>query len=163
MIGDGAALLAAEAQRGAHIGPPTADAGRKRLQINLAVTVAPGAPRGQPVAVVNKIAEGAQDNRLQIGVHDWKVTRLGGRGEERRKCTCHSLFAICKGALAREGHQDTRQLSHAVMKAKGFGDDNELRKAVAYRIVQALRMQAKRGKIGDAGKRGNARIWRLAD
>jgi len=81
------------------------------------------------------------------------IHRLFKRGE---------LTAICKAALAEQGPMDTRQLSHHVMAVKGFGDDNELRKAIAYRIVQALRMQARRGKIGDAGKRGNARIWNLA-
>ena len=80
------------------------------------------------------------------------IHRLFRRGE---------LTAICKAVLAEQGPMDTRQLSHHVMAVKGFGDDNELRKAIAYRIVQALRMQAKRGKIGDAGKRGNARLWAL--
>lgn len=78
------------------------------------------------------------------------IHRLFKRGE---------IVAICKDVIAREGPQDTRELSRAVMKAKGFGDDNELRKAIAFRIVQALRLQMKRGRIGDGGMRSNVRVW----
>lgn len=50
-----------------------------------------------------------------------------------------------------------------VILDKGLGEGGRiLRKTVAYRIVQALSMVARRGKIGDAGKRGVVRLWRLA-
>ena len=49
-----------------------------------------------------------------------------------------------------------------VIRAKGLDEgDKVLRKTVAYRVVQALTMAAKRGKIGDAGKRNAVRVWRL--
>lgn len=80
------------------------------------------------------------------------VHRLFKRGE---------IVTLCKAALAAHGPLDTRELSHAVMKAKGFADDTELRKAIAFKIVQALTMQAKRGTIGDGGKRKNVRLWCL--
>lgn len=81
------------------------------------------------------------------------VHRLFRRGE---------MVELCKAALAKNGPMDTRELSHHVMRAKGFNkDDNELRKAIAFRIVQALTMQHKRGMIGDAGRRRNVRVWRI--
>lgn len=80
------------------------------------------------------------------------VHRLFRRGE---------MVTICKAALAEHGPLDTRELSRHVMRVKGFNeDDEELRKAITYRIVQALRMQHKRGAIGDAGRRGTVRVWR---
>lgn len=70
---------------------------------------------------------------------------------------------ICKEALA-DGPKDTRELALYVIRAKGFDEtDRHLRKAVAYRIVQALRMQEKRnGPIKRHGKRGNAIRWAVA-
>ena len=46
------------------------------------------------------------------------VHRLFKRGE---------VVSICKSAMAKHGPMDTRELSHHVMKAKGFHEDNELR------------------------------------
>ena len=63
--------------------------------------------------------------------------------------------------LAKHGPMDTRELSHHVMKVKGFAEDNELRKAIAYRIVQALRQQAKRRAIEMLPKRKGVRVWSL--
>ena len=80
------------------------------------------------------------------------VHRLFRRGE---------IVALCKEALAEHGPMDTRELSHHVMKAKGFRDDNELRKAIAYKIVQAMRMQWKRGQVESLEKRDGVRVWRL--
>lgn len=56
---------------------------------------------------------------------------------------------------------DTRQLADWIIAEKGFaGADRHLRTSVAYRIVQALRMQEKRGgKIERRGKKGNAIVW----
>jgi len=69
---------------------------------------------------------------------------------------------LCHQALA-NGPMDTRQLAEWVIEAKGFpAPDRHLRTSIAYRIVQALRMQEKRGiGIQRAGKRGNSIIWRL--
>ena len=74
------------------------------------------------------------------------------------------LSAICKAALAVQGPMDTRELSHHVMRVKGFNEvDNELRKAIAYRIVQTMRKQYARGLVGLAGKRGNVIVWATAE
>ncbi len=81
------------------------------------------------------------------------VHRLFKRGE---------IVNICKEALAEHGPLDTRELSHHVMEAKGFADDDELRKAIAYKIVQAMRMQWKRGRVESPEKREGVRIWNLA-
>ena len=70
------------------------------------------------------------------------------------------LAKLCQEALS-GGSMDTRELALAVMAAKGFDiSDRYLRKAVAYRVVQALRMQERRGgPIKRQGKRGNAIVW----
>jgi hypothetical protein len=66
---------------------------------------------------------------------------------------------LCHVALA-DGPKDTRQLAVAVIEAKGLdATDRHLRTTVAYRIVQALRMQEKRGGVRRNGKNGNAILW----
>jgi hypothetical protein len=77
--------------------------------------------------------------------------RLFKRGE---------IVALCKAALA-EGPRDTRELARHVIKEKSL-DENDavLRKSVAYRIVQALRIQAKRRKIVQLPKRKGVSVWR---
>ncbi|TAL78093.1 MAG: hypothetical protein EPN75_11685 [Beijerinckiaceae bacterium] len=80
------------------------------------------------------------------------TSRLFRRGEITR---------ICKEALAAapEG-LDTRELARAVIRAKGLDEtDAVLRKAVAFRVVQSLSMQWKRGGVGSGGKRGGVRVW----
>jgi hypothetical protein len=80
------------------------------------------------------------------------LNRLFKRGE---------VFAICRQALeaAPEG-LDTRELGLAVTRAKGMDEgDAVLRKAVNYRIVQAMRMQELRGKVSAGGKRKGVRVW----
>lgn len=71
------------------------------------------------------------------------------------------LWRLCEAALKAAGEpQTTRELARAVIKAKGWNvEDAPLRKAVAYRIVQALTAQAKRGRVGSPGRRGNVRLW----
>jgi hypothetical protein len=90
--------------------------------------------------------------------------------EAPRYADIHRLFKrgemakLCRAALAREGPLDTRELAQRVMTAKGFdATDEVLRKAIAYKIVQALRMQHLRGTIGDAGKHKGVRVWALKD
>ncbi|QXX75350.1 hypothetical protein [Methylovirgula sp. HY1] len=81
------------------------------------------------------------------------VTRLFRRGE---------MVRLCKDALAGapEG-LDTRELARAVIIAKGLdAEDAVLRKAVAYRIVQALTGQWQRGGLTSGGKRQGVRVWR---
>jgi hypothetical protein len=81
------------------------------------------------------------------------LTRLFKRGEVHR---------ICQEALAGapEG-LDTRELALAVIRAKSMDEgDAVLRKAINYRIVQAMRMQELRGKVSGIGKRKGVRLWK---
>ncbi|MGE0234536.1 MAG: hypothetical protein AB7P43_03965 [Methylocystis sp.] len=80
------------------------------------------------------------------------LTRLFKRGE---------VWHICQEALAGapEG-LDTRELALAVIRAKGMDEgDAVLRKAINYRIVQAMRMQEMRGRVVGLGKRKSVRVW----
>jgi hypothetical protein len=100
------------------------------------------------VAATIQLFEAAADPE---GVKPYQdVHRLFRRGE---------IASLCKAALAERGPLDTRELSHAVMEAKGFAPDNELRKTIAFKIVQALTMQAKRGTIRASGRRNGVRLW----
>lgn len=50
------------------------------------------------------------------------------------------------------------------MEAKGLDTgDKVLAKAVAAQLIHSLRMQAHRGKIIRAGKKGTALIWKLPE
>lgn len=69
---------------------------------------------------------------------------------------------LCHEALA-SGPKSTRELAAWIIERKGFpAPDRHLKTAVAYRIVQALRMQERRGmRVRRVGKHGNAIIWEL--
>jgi hypothetical protein len=72
------------------------------------------------------------------------------------------LIGLCIETLTAKGPMDTRELTLAVMKRKRLDTgDKVLAKAIAYRMIHALRMQCHRGKIADAGKRRNVRIWAM--
>lgn len=72
------------------------------------------------------------------------------------------MVELCKAALAAEGPLDTRELALRVIRAKGLDEgDNLLRKSIAFRIVQALSMQAKRGTMRKLPKRKGVTMWRL--
>jgi hypothetical protein len=78
--------------------------------------------------------------------------RLFKRGE---------IVIICKQAL-KDGPLDTRELALCVIRAKGMDiADAILRRSVAFRIVQAMLLQAKRLRVGVLAKRKGVRIWRL--
>jgi len=80
------------------------------------------------------------------------TSRLFRRGE---------MVGLCKAALASNGPQDTRELARRVAEAKGMdAADPVLRKALAYRIVQALTLQWKRGGLGSEGLRNGVRVWK---
>lgn len=82
------------------------------------------------------------------------VHRLFRRGE---------VMKLAKAELAKGEALDTRELARRVMAVKGFDtSDNVLAKAIAFRLVQALRMQEKRGLVRGAGKRKGVRVWTLA-
>lgn len=82
----------------------------------------------------------------------------------------HRLFkpremaALCREALA-SGPMSTVELAEWVIARKQFpGADRHLRKAIAYKIVQALRMNERRARtVQRVGKKGSAILWRLAD
>jgi len=93
-----------------------------------------------------------EGERLEFPVHV-DIHRLFKRGE---------LATLCKEALAKEGPLDTRELARRVVKAKGLDQsDDVLRQSITYKIVQALRLQAKRDKIVMLPKRKGVRVWSL--
>ncbi len=68
---------------------------------------------------------------------------------------------LCRAALEAEGPLDTRQLAVRVVAATGLdASDPMLRKALSYRIVQAMTLAWNRGKMGSEGIRGELRVWR---
>jgi hypothetical protein len=80
------------------------------------------------------------------------ISRMFKRGE---------IFALCKATLAAapESH-DTRELALAVIRAKGMDEnDTVLRKAVGFRVVQAMLRQEMSGQIAGARKRKGVRVW----
>jgi hypothetical protein len=103
------------------------------------------------VNAVISIFEAAGDLDTTTAYTD--IHRLLQRGE---------LGTICKAALAQHGPMNTRALVTHILAAKGLdGGDRVLAKSVAERLIHALRMQAKRGKIGEAGKQKGVRVWAL--
>ena len=78
--------------------------------------------------------------------------RLFARGE---------LMGLCKDALA-SGPKTTKELALHVMAAKGLDTgDKVLARAMAMRLIHALRMQWRRGLIDGGGKVKGARVWAL--
>ncbi len=72
------------------------------------------------------------------------------------------IATLAKAALAREGPLDTRELALRVIRAKGMDEgDKVLRASIAFRITQALNLQAKRGTIDALQKRKGVRMWRV--
>lgn len=72
------------------------------------------------------------------------------------------LMTLCKGFLESEGPLSTKGLAERAMKASGLdASDKVLAKAVAYKIVMAMRQQHIRGKVQDAGRVKGARVWAL--
>jgi hypothetical protein len=69
---------------------------------------------------------------------------------------------ICMDALAKEGPLDTRQLALRVIRAKGLSEnDKVLAQTVALRVVQTLRMRARRGKVENITKTKGVCVWRI--
>jgi hypothetical protein len=70
---------------------------------------------------------------------------------------------LCLAALMAKGPMDTRQLTQHVMEAKGLdANDKVLSQAIALRVVQTLRVRAKRRKgIDGTLRRRGVCIWRL--
>ena len=81
-----------------------------------------------------RTSEGRTQFPVYVDTH-----RLFRRGE---------IAELCKAALKEEGPLTTPDLALRVIRAKRLdAGDKVLRQSVAYRIVQALRLQWKRGKI----------------
>jgi hypothetical protein len=71
------------------------------------------------------------------------------------------IVTVCHEALAKEGTLDTRELALRVIRAKGLDEgDGVLGKTIAFRVMQALSIAAKRGRIGREGKRAGVVVWR---
>jgi hypothetical protein len=72
---------------------------------------------------------------------------------------------ICMAAIKAEGALDTRELTKRVMAAKGLNpDDKVMARAIALRVVQTLRMKARRGGVLDGSeRRKGVSVWRLSD
>jgi hypothetical protein len=79
--------------------------------------------------------------------------RLFARGE---------IITLCKDALA-SGPKTTKELALYVMGRKNLDTgDKVLASAMASRMIHALRMQERRGRIVNAGERvKGARVWAL--
>lgn len=72
------------------------------------------------------------------------------------------IFTICKAALAQApAGMDTRELALAVLRAKEMDEgDAVLRKALAWSIINVMRVEHRRGNVVDAGRRRGVRVWR---
>jgi hypothetical protein len=67
-------------------------------------------------------------------------------------------------AIAAEGPLDTRQLALRVIRAKGLSEsDKVLAQTVALRIVQTLRMRARRGKVESVTRTKGVCVWRIPE
>lgn len=73
------------------------------------------------------------------------------------------MFTLAKATITQAGKPlTTREIALAIIQAKRWDErDMMLRKAVAYRLIQSLTTACRQGRIGDAGKRANVRVWRL--
>ena len=74
------------------------------------------------------------------------------------------IVGYCTEAL-QAGPLDTRQLSDWIIDKKQFPNpDRHLKTSIAFRVVQALRLQEKRGgRIQRIGKVSNVVVWKLGD
>ncbi|HUO91267.1 MAG TPA: hypothetical protein VMU22_00010 [Rhizomicrobium sp.] len=72
---------------------------------------------------------------------------------------------LCIAFLKAEGPLDTRQLTQRIMEAKGLdASDKVLGQAIALRVVQTLRVRAKRRKgIDGSLRRRGVCVWRLLE
>ena len=79
------------------------------------------------------------------------IHRLFDRGE---------LTTVCKATLAAHGPMNTRTLvTHILAAKRPDSGDRVLAKSVAGRLIHALRMQAKRGRLAIVGKDKGAIVW----
>ncbi len=70
--------------------------------------------------------------------------------------------SFCLRTLREEGPLDTRQLTLRLMKSKGLDTgDKVLCQTIALRVVQTLRVRAKRRQIDGSERRKGVCVWRL--
>ena len=119
----------------------------------------------------NKIAQAKVDlAHINAAIRLFEIGEDDGEGTNRQVAPyvdIHRMFKrgemveICKAVLTK-GPMSTRQLSAVLLHAKGLdGRDKVLAKAVSYRLIHALRIQARSGKIIAAGKEKAATVWQL--
>jgi hypothetical protein len=84
--------------------------------------------------------------------YDVDLHRLFTRGE---------MMRLCKEALA-SGPKTTKELALIVIASKGFDTgDKVLARAMATRMIHALRQKWRRGHIDGEGKVRGARVWAI--
>ncbi|HJE25525.1 MAG TPA: hypothetical protein K8W01_17890 [Methylorubrum populi] len=90
-------------------------------------------------------------------------TRFPAYAHLNRLFAYGEMFNLCKQALEEAGKPlNTREIALAVIRMKGWDDgDMQLRKAVAYRLIQSLGTAARQGRIAGVGKRQGVRLWSL--
>lgn len=80
-----------------------------------------------------------------------RIQKLMGRGE---------TLPIVLDALRAQGPLTTRQLAVAVMQAKGLDTgDTVLAKVITSRLINILKPELRKGRIGDGGKHHGMRVW----
>jgi hypothetical protein len=94
-----------------------------------------------------------ETGRTEEGARYVDTLRLFKRGE---------IWGLCKAALEKEGPLDSRELAVRLIQHRGLDiEDTVLRKSLTLRVVQALRMQQKRGKVQMVEKRKGRILWRI--
>lgn len=93
---------------------------------------------------------------------DTTPCRIPAYADIHRLFKHRELGGLCHQALAKKGPQDTRELALFAMEAKGLDTgDTALVAGVTSRVIHALRMQHKRGKLTKQGKRDGRIVWAL--
>lgn len=94
-----------------------------------------------------------ETGRTEEGARYVDTLRLFKRGE---------IYGLCKAALEKEGPLDSRELAVRLIQHHDLDvEDKVLRKSLTLRVVQALRLQANRGKVRSLGRRKNVMLWEL--
>ncbi|MBB2960723.1 hypothetical protein [Methylobacterium sp. R2-1] len=90
-------------------------------------------------------------------------TRFPAYAHLNRLFAYGEMFKLCRQAIEEAGKPlNTREIALAVIRMKGWDEgDMQLRKAVAYRLIQSLGTAVRQGRIADAGREKNVRVWRL--
>jgi len=93
-----------------------------------------------------------ETGRTEEGALYVDTLRLFKRGE---------VWTLRKSSLEKEGPLDSRELAIRLIQHRGLDvNDVVLRKSLTLRVVQALRLQQKRGKIEMVEKRKGRIVWK---